>query len=472
MGTIWQPEMSDHAGPKYKAVVATIRTAIAKGELAVGDKLPPVRDLAWKLGITPGTVARAYTILTDETVLKAEVGRGTFVAAPEQDKPYIPIEIDPITHNENSNGPRDMYRVNLFSPVLPSIGQAELIRELLGQVAQSPASGVMHYPTRVSAVPAREAALQWLSGTPLGPLSGEDIVMTLGGQHGILLVMQAVLTGRRPTVLVEELAYPGFRRAAELLRADVVPVAMDEHGIIPDALEAAARGCEAQILCTSPEVHNPTVASTPVSRRKELVAVARAHDLQILEDDCYRMGEDREASYRMLAPERGWYVSSIAKTLTPAVRLGFAVAPEGKTSALRRAKEHGFFGLPTPMLDLAALLLADPRVNGLTTRAREIYGTYIEAAVATLSGYDVKARPDVPFLWLTLPYGWRASAFCQAAEAADVPVRPAEEFAGRDARVRHKVRLAINAGVTLESFQAALTRLCDLLDNPPEQISV
>ena len=468
MGTIWQPELSDGAGPKYKAVVAAIRKAISKGELGVGDKLPPVRDLAWKLGITPGTVARAYTILTDEAVLTAEVGRGTFVTAPLRDVPYVPIEIDAVAHM----GPHYMHRVNLFSPVLPSIGQAALIRELLGQVADNPASGVMHYPTRASAVPARKAALKWLANTPLGPIDAEDVVMTMGGQHGIFLVLQAVLSGRRPTILVEELAYPGFRRAAELLRADVVPVAMDENGVIPDALHAAAKGCDAQVFCTSPEVHNPTVAHTPLARREELVAVARSHGLQILEDDCYRMGMERAATYRALAPELGWYVSSIAKTLTPALRLGFAVAPKGKTSGLRRAKEHGFFGLPTPMLDLAALLLGDPRVNALTAKARDIYGQYIQTAADTLQGYDVNWRLDVPFLWLTLPQGWRAVAFCQAAEAADVPVRPAEEFAGRDARVRHKVRLAINAGVSIESFAAAVQRLRDLLDNPPEQISV
>ena len=468
MGTIWQPELPDGVGPKYKAVVAAIRMAIIKGDLGVGDKLPPVRDLAWKLGITPGTVARAYTILTDEAVLMAEVGRGTFVAAPLNEVPYIPIEIDSVAHNS----PHDVFRVNLFSPVLPSIGQAELIKELLGQVAQNPASGVMHYPTRVSAIPAREAALKWLADTPLGPTSIEDIVVTMGGQHGIFLVMQAVLSGRRPTVLVEELAYPGFRRAAELLRADVVPVAMDADGVIPEALDAAAKGCDAQVFCTSPEVHNPTVANTPIARRKALVEVARARGFQILEDDCYRMGSDRADTYRMLAPELGWYVSSIAKTLTPAVRLGFAVAPKGKISGLRRAKEHGFFGLPTPMLDLAALLLGDPRVDGLTVKAREIYGQYIQVAADALLGYDVNWRLDVPFLWLTLPVGWRAVSFCQAAEAADVPVRPAEEFAGRDARVRHKVRLAINAGVSIESFAAAVGRLRDLLDNPPEQISV
>ncbi len=468
MSTIWQPEMPTDIHPKYKAVAAAIRMAITSGELAVGDKLPPVRDLAWKLGITPGTVARAYTVLTDEKLLLAEVGRGTFVAAPEPDVPYVPIEIDALTHNSS----QQVYRVNLFSPVLPSIGQAELIKELLGEVARNPASGVMHYPTRAAAVPARLAAMKWMSDTPLGPLTVDDVVMTLGGQHGIYLMLQAVLTGRRPTILVEELAYPGFRRAAEMLRADVVAVAMDDQGVIPEALEAAARGADAQVFCTSPEVHNPTVINTPLARRKELVAVARSTDLQILEDDCYRMGAARDASYRVLAPERGWYVSSIAKTLTPAVRLGFAVAPAGRAAGLRRAKEHGFFGLPTPMLDLAALLLADPRVDDLTARARDIYGQYITRAATILEGYAVNWRIDVPFVWITLPQGWRASAFCQAAEAADAPVRPAEEFAGRDSRVRHKVRLAINAGVSIDSFAAALQRLRDLLDNPPEQISV
>ena len=80
MGTIWQPDQIDGPGPKYKAVVTMIRNAISNGALSAGEKLPPVRELAWKLGVTPGTVARAYTMLTESGTLQAEVGRGTFVA--------------------------------------------------------------------------------------------------------------------------------------------------------------------------------------------------------------------------------------------------------------------------------------------------------------------------------------------------------------------------------------------------------
>ena len=100
MDTIWQPTLTDGAGPKYKAVAQTIRDGVARGELAEGAKLPPVRDLAWKLGITPGTVARACTILADEGMLTAEVGRGTFVASKRNFAPLcMSIEVDSATHD-------------------------------------------------------------------------------------------------------------------------------------------------------------------------------------------------------------------------------------------------------------------------------------------------------------------------------------------------------------------------------------
>ncbi|MFT6024126.1 MAG: DNA-binding transcriptional MocR family regulator [Ascidiaceihabitans sp.] len=469
MDTIWQPVLHHVQGPKYKAVAQSIRDGVATGELLEGAKLPPVRDLAWRLGITPGTVARAYTILTDEGMLNAEVGRGTFVAPKRSFAPlFAPIEVDAAIHNAEAQ----TYNVNLFSPHLPSVGQAPLIRQLLSDIAHDPPSGVMHYPSRQTSQKAREAAVQWLKNAPLGAFREGDLTLTNGGQNAILIVLQAVLMGRKPTILVEELAYPGFRRAAELLRVNVVPVAMDDDGIIPEALAAACQSYEAQVLCTSPEVHNPTCGFTPEYRREQIVAVARKHDLQILEDDCYRMGAAVAPTYRMLAPERGWYVASISKTVTPALRIGIAVAPEGKGSRLRRAAEHSFFGLATPITDLAARLLTHPQLDALTTKARMGTNTYVESAVNILGGYDLKWRMDVPFLWLKLPEGWRAGAFCQAAEAQGVQIRPAEEFACRDARVPHAIRFAINAGVSLASFEAAIHRLRELLDNPHDQIGV
>ncbi|WP_227267966.1 aminotransferase-like domain-containing protein [Roseobacter weihaiensis] len=471
MGTIWQPELSDHIKPKYKAVASSIQSGIETGALVEGAKLPPVRELAWTLGITPGTVARAYTILTESGTLQAEVGRGTFVAT--TGKPAVseaPIEVDVVPHG--NEGDRDVYNVSMFSPHLPAVGQDKLIRRLLADIARDPPSGIMHYPSRTGARPAREAVVHWLKGTPLGGFGEQDVVLSHGGQNGLHLILQSVLQGRRPTILIEEIAYPGFRRAAELLRAEVVPVAMDDQGVIPEALSQAADAHDAQVFCTSPEIHNPTGGFTPVARREALVRVARQHDLQIVEDDCYRMGVDRAPTYRMLAPERGWYVSSLAKTLTPSLRIGFAIAPREKTVSLRKVAEYSCFGLATPMIDLCAALLTHPQIDALTEATRKSFNRYVQSAVNILGGYDVTWRPDVPFLWLRLPLGWRAGAFCQAAEACGVQIRSAEEFVCRDARAPHAVRMGINCGVSLASFEAATLRLRQLLDNPPEQIGV
>ena len=224
MGTIWQPTLADGQGPKYKLVALTIREGVTSGALSVGDKLPPVRELAWQLGITPGTVARAYTILTDEGLLEAEVGRGTFVAPPqaairedvwnrEQDSWIKELEIS------------DTDAVSLFSPRLPDMGQVAMIRSALRQVADVPGEDLMNYPTRDAYAPVRQAVVDWLSHLALGPLSERDVVLSHGGQSAIVLVLQAILSGPKPVMLVEDLSYAGFRRAAEVLRAEVVGVA-------------------------------------------------------------------------------------------------------------------------------------------------------------------------------------------------------------------------------------------------------
>lgn len=469
MDTIFSGPLAETTGPKYGAVVQTIEKAIETGALKPGDKLPPVRDLAWTLKITPGTVARAYTILTDKGRLDAQVGRGTFVATPHMPQPmFPPIEVDAVAHNsETAEGP-----VSLFSPHLPSLGQTELIRRHLAKIAEDPPSGLMHYPNAASSLPARQSVLHWLRDTGLGPISAEDVVLTHGGQNAVLLILQTLLRGRRPVVLVEELSYPGFRRATEMLRATVVPVAMDEKGLIPEALDEAARTHNAQILCTSPEVHNPTGLMTPLERRREISNIAKARDLQIIDDDCYRVGPAQTLSYRAIAPRRSWYISSPSKSITPALRLGFAVAPEGQGSLLRRAAEQSFFGVATPLMDLCAALLMDLQLPAITEKVRQAINLYVQSAVNILGGYQVSWRPDMPFLWVTLPSGWRASAFCQAAEAQGVQIRPAEEFAVRDARAPHAVRIAVNAGIGLDRFEAAVTVLRDLLDNPQDEIRV
>ena len=79
----------------------------------------------------------------------------------------------------------------------------------------------MHYPTRNAYRTLREAAVHWLRTIPLGCITESDVVLVHGAQNGLSVILQTVLHGPNPTILVEEMAYPGFRRAADLLRATV-----------------------------------------------------------------------------------------------------------------------------------------------------------------------------------------------------------------------------------------------------------
>ncbi|WP_253913140.1 PLP-dependent aminotransferase family protein [Pseudoruegeria sp. HB172150] len=468
MNTIWEPSIEGRGGPKYKAVVEAIREAVSDGDLEVGAKLPPVRELAWQLSITPGTVARAYTILTDDGVLEAAVGRGTFVAAQDHAAPIsVPVSRPDIEASEETEGP-----VRLYGASVPDVGQVALIRELMVSIGQNGGvAGLLDYPDRDTKLPLREAAIRWMAGSHLGPLDPGDVVISNGGQNALVLTLQACLRGDAPVILVEELFYPGFRRAAELVRAQVIPVPMDGFGIVPEALEELALKHGAQALMTSPEVHNPTTLCTPPWRRQEIADVARRTGLQLVEDDCYRMGPGQGLPYRAMLPEQSWYISSLSKLLTPSLRVGFAVAPRGRGARLRRMAEYNYFGLAAPMVELVVGIMTWPGLPDLTSEVRRVINQYSRVALNVLGGYQISWREDVPFLWLRLPAGWRAGAFCQAAEARGVQVRSAEEFVVREGRAPHAIRISMNARIGMERFERALVTLRELLDNPPENIS-
>ena len=89
--TSWQPTLSGQQGPKYLALSRALREAVRRGDLREGAQLPPVRDLAWRLGVTPGTVARAYQIGTQDGLLEAVIVEDRSVAARFRDARHLAL---------------------------------------------------------------------------------------------------------------------------------------------------------------------------------------------------------------------------------------------------------------------------------------------------------------------------------------------------------------------------------------------
>ncbi|SEP60917.1 PLP-dependent aminotransferase family protein [Thalassovita taeanensis] len=458
MDTKWQPTLNTVGRSKYKALADNIREGVAAGTLLSGDRLPPVRDLAYRLSVTPGTVARAYTVLTEEGVLQAGVGRGTFVA-------------EAATQADSAHDwPTTL---TLRSPQVPDMGQSQLLREAMQTCADSmTAQDLLMYPSRMDDLPLRRALRHWMADLPIGNFTAEDIVLSHGAQSALMLVMQTVLRGPDPVVAVESLTYPGFRRAAELCRARVIGIGCDTEGPIVAELEAAVRDHGAQLFCTSSEVNNPTLRTTSPARRREIAALAQRLGLHVVDDDCYTIGPHRDESYHSLLPNLGWYVSSLSKSLTPALRVGYVVAPLDRVPDLARTAAFSYFGLSRPLAELTLAVMNDPRILSVAAKIRARINEMVRVAVNHLGGHNVTWHQDVPFLWVSLPQGWRASSFTRTAEAQGVIVKSSEEFVLRDARAPHAVRVAVNGLVDPARFEAGIIQLRKLLDNPREEITV
>ncbi|AWB50299.1 PLP-dependent aminotransferase family protein [Gemmobacter aquarius] len=456
--TIWKPDLAQYPGPKYLALSRALREAIRSGAMAEGVQLPTVRDLAWSLGVTPGTVSRAYALATQEGLLAATVGRGTFVAAREPRLgPTQPLVI------ERENGGR----IDLRAPRLPEVGQEAAIAAVLRDLAGKVGPDWVDYTTQRAEQPLRTAVCDWLSDRMLGAFGPDDIALTAGGQNAISLILLCCLRGDRPVVLTEELAYPGFRHAARLARADVVGVETDAEGMIPEALEAACRRHGAQVLCVTPEAQNPTGVRMSVERREKIVALARHFNLQVIEDDCYSLSESDWPTLRALAPERVWHVGSLSKTVSAALRFGYVVCPAGMGETGRITVQHAYFALAKPVSDICLALFESGAAAQIRARVAEELAVKVETVVAALGRYDLTWQPGLRFAFLRLPQGWRGSTFVREAEAAGVLVRSADEYALSHGRAPHAVRIAFAGNISPDEFGRAMATLAGLLARPP-----
>lgn len=466
MNTNWLPVLVEGEGPKYQSLSRALRDAVRDGTLAEGSRLPTVRDLAWALKVTPGTVARAYQIATQEGLLEATIGRGTFVAAraprlgPTQS---LFLDRDPGV----AQG-----RVDLRSPQLPEVGQTEAIAAALRRMAASVGPEWLDYTSQFGEAGLRQAVCDWLAYRVLGPHGPDEVMLTHGGQNAISLILGCCLRGDRPVVLVEELSYPGFRYAARLARAEVVGVEMDAEGMLPDALEAACRRHGPQVLCVSPDSQNPTTARMGEARRAEIIAIARRYDLQIIEDECYAAVNPDQPALRALAPERVWYTGSLSKSVSAALRFGYVICPTGLGEAGRLTAQYGFFALSQPVHALCLDLLRSGAAQEIRAKVQQDLSERLQLVVNHLGAFDLRWKADMPFAWLKLPQGWRASSFTRMAEVEGVLVRSADQYALVHGRAPNAVRLAIVGNIPRRQLEAGASALARLLPRPPVDMAV
>jgi len=459
MGTIWQPALSDFDGPKYKAVVAALRADISKGVLEAGMKLPPVRDLAWDIGVTPGTIARAYQEGIAEGLLQATVGRGTFVAGEET----------PMHETDNVYDCVPDKLINLRNTNTTNVGQAEALQRAIIKVGQDKASEYLFYPEREGRNTIYSHLVKWMEYSNVHA-KAENLVVTNGGQNAIGLATASVLADGVGPIALDALTYPGIRYAVQAQRVDLIGIETDEFGVIPNKLEMAFKRKAFKALFTSSNVLNPTTGEMPLDRRLAIANLARKYDFQVIEDDCWGIGPAKVPSFINICPERAWYLSSFSKSVSAGLRFGYLLCPDDKFSAASRLMQTNSFGVSRLVTDVAMELLTSGDAMDIRRKVMEVVNKRVEYTVNLLGKWDISWRRDVPFIWLRLPRGWRASSFAMACERESIIVRAADEFALNNMPTPHAVRISLNANIPLEAYGAALKTIDRLLSSPPMDV--
>ena len=139
---------------------------------------------------------------------------------------------------------------------------------------------------------------------------------------------------------------------------------------------------------------------------------------------------------------------------------------------VRAVAQQQFQGLSRPLLDLATELFETGAANRIREDVLAVIRIRVAKARAVLADYGIVARDLVPFIWVPMPRGWRASTFVQAAETQGIRIKAADEFCLVDGWAPNAVRLAIVSEPSESRFEEALVRIADLLDNPPHDLEV
>jgi GntR family transcriptional regulator/MocR family aminotransferase len=322
-----------------------VRQATLDGRLPGGTRLPSTRELAKALGLARNTVATAFDHLVAEGYLRAHPGAGTFVSddadraqPPRQlaDSSLVPVRLwrraTPVVPPPMTPHPDFDFRSGIPDDSrFPYAAWRRLLADGFRRTTDAALYGDPSGPTELRQAIALHLAAS--RGLHVGP---EDVVVTNGLQQAATLIA-SVLVEPGDVVAVEEPGYPPVRRAFEAARARVVGTPVDQHGLVVNELPR-----DATLVYVTPAHQFPLGVRMSLSRRTALVGWARSHTAAVIEDDYdtdFRYGgRPVDPLHTLDGGGLVLYVGSFSKSLLPALRVGYCVAPPAVREALRRAR--------------------------------------------------------------------------------------------------------------------------------------
>lgn len=443
----WLPDLDRAGGPKYLAIAEALSSAIEAGELRGGDRLPPQRDLAERLGVDLTTVTKAYDQARSRGLIIARGRAGSFVL------PQGMTAAGPPPRDTGMNMPPEVESGSLL------VSWERTTSALLNSPG---ASGRLHY------APAGGCEIDRIAGTRIFERMGlashpDEVIVTAGSQNALHAIISAALESG-DTVACGPYVYPGFLALARKAGLKLAPMARVDTA----QLEALCRTRKIAALYLVPTNDNPTTTTLRKSERAALAEVARKHGIQIIEDDAYGMLDAHPlAPLSSLVPELAWYVATSSKIISPALRVAHVRAPSLRQAMALAAQVHDS-NVMAPPLNAALLTcwVEDGRYDRLIaeTRAEAIRRQAIAAEILPPASYA--AHPSGYHLWVTLGADGNAAQISSVLAGAGMTAIPADSFWPGGASVAQALRVSLGGAIDVSGVRRGLTVLSMYLPSP------
>ncbi|WP_442579854.1 PLP-dependent aminotransferase family protein [Mesorhizobium sp. ASY16-5R] len=451
----WTLAIDASEGPRYLAIAEAIARDVAEGRLAPGDRLPPQRQLADRLGIDFTTVARGYVEASKRGLVESTIGRGTFVkrgAAPR-----------------DTADPRRQQAVD-FSMNMPPEPDDPVLLERMREGYVSVARDLLpllRYQGFGGSPLDKDAASAWLGRRALVP--AQERIFITPGAHPALVGIFSLLAKSGDTVLSEAITYPGVRSITAQLGLNLVGVEMDRDGVIPEALEEAIRRHAPKAIYLNPTLQNPMTITIPERRRGEICAIARRLKVPIVEDDAYGfIPQHGPAPLAAIAPDICWHIAGLAKCIGAGLRLAYVVAPDARAAWSFGSAMRAIAVMTSPLTAAVATRWIEDgtadtilRFIRAETAARERIamrffepGTYLSDSLS----FNI---------WLPLGNGWTRSAFASHARGTGIGIVVSDVFTV-SGPPPEAVRVGLGGPVSRTQLERGLEFMAHALEGPPE----
>lgn len=399
--------------------------------MAVGDRLPGVRQLSREFAASAATVSAALARLAALGLLRAEPGRGTFVAGrrarPDPDYSWQSpalgrTRVDPRRAARlGAHGAAEDIQLS-WGYTAAELQPSEALRAQAARAARGPRAWSM---VPVVGLPDLRRVLAAEYGAEPG-----DVLVVPGGQQALVFVLRT-LAEPGDTVITESPTYPGMVLAAQAAGLELAAVPADLDGIRPDLLADALERTRARVVYLQPGCANPTGAVLGAERRAQVLALAAEHGAFVVEDDWARhLGLDGPPPPPLLTEDAHGHVVAIAtltKVVAPGLRIAAVVARGPAGERLRTARIAEDMCVPALLQETALGLLTSPAWPRHLKLLRSRLAERRDAMVAHLHAHGAHLRPTRPprsgiHLWVRLPEGVDTGGLAAAAQAAGVLV--------------------------------------------------